>query len=152
MVYYGWLFSPIPMYYVVGVPNVDKLQQVRGQFEIVGNHNITRGSGVPKYYVITPSSRVRVHCGPLPHPVKCAFFDLYLNQQAVSKFWFDSYFGVLQVQLGGAPELNYAPMVRIYIKNELGRDGKLAVLVFPLLLIVYGWQVRRAYLVVKEQR
>ena len=151
VIWYGWLFSPIVVFYLLGVPKLEELQVLEGSFKIEGPSQVyVSGRPPPRYMVETKDFTTTVHCGPKPHPRGCYGITYACrNKNTFGKAWYDSYFGILQFECiesdGERTFLSYQHNIDVNVQTELGRDGKGAVLIFPLLLLLYAYQIRRVY-------
>lgn len=149
--WYGWLFSPVIVYFAIGVPALQDLQVLKGEPSIEGavkTYSNTRKP--PDYYIETPQGKVRVHCGPLPHPRGCYGLSYAcFPPTRGTTVWYDSYFGILQLECversGKKTWFPYDDTIDVDVRREIGRDGKGAAIVFPLLILLYAYQVRRTY-------
>lgn len=153
--WYGWLYSPIVIFQIFGVPPISRLEVLEGTLKIDGSSRyFTRSGPRPRYVIKTKDGEIRVHCGPLPHPMECfAITHLCKGANRISRIWFDSYFGILQTQCtmldGSRTEITYAAMAEDIIPKSIGRDDKGASIVFPLLILIYLYQIRRQ---IREQK
>lgn len=149
--WYGWLFSPLVVYRVVGVPELADLQVIEGQFRIEGRYTVyTNNLPPPQYYIDNDSGSSRIHCGLLPYPKGCYGISYACRGPNIkAKIWYDRYFGILQLRCverdGSETLLDYNHNVQLNVVKQLGRDGKGAVIIFPILLFIYARQVVRVY-------
>jgi hypothetical protein len=128
--WYGWLFSPLVVYRIAGVPALADLRVIEGQFRIEGPYTVyTSNLPPPRYYIDNESGSTRIHCGPLPHPNGCYGISYACRGPNVkAKIWYDRYFGILQLRCverdGSETLLDYNHNVHLNVVRQLGSDGK----------------------------
>lgn len=149
--WYGWLFSPLVVYRVVGVPELADLRVIEGRLRMEGPYTVYSSRlPPPRYYIDNESGSTRLHCAPLPHPKGCyAISYACYGTSSNATVWFDRYFGILQIRCikrdGDEAFFPYDSSVELDVLKQLGRDGKGAVIIFPILLFIYARQVVRVY-------
>lgn len=147
---FGWLSSPVFMYYVIGVPKLEEVKTYEGVVRVEGHDHYSRSGKLmpPRYFLDTSKGVVELHCGIKMSPSDCTHlgFSSAVKDMRVS-LAYDTYFGVLAVTYSGRFRELLSDRHYEDIKQGLGEevwyDHKRYFYMFVFLLGLYAYWLYR---------